>query len=105
MISLDKTYKTRDGRSARVICVDAPKPWCVVAIVGSTVLRFDEQGTSRVNGSGTDLVEDRPKHVRWINLCKFGSVAGFLSRQDAEKYKIDTIARIRVEFEEGQFDE
>lgn len=33
----DKVYKTRDGRDARVICVDAPGPYPIVGFIESSV--------------------------------------------------------------------
>lgn len=29
----DKVYKTRNGRDARVVCVDAPGPYSILGIV------------------------------------------------------------------------
>lgn len=47
MISMDKTYRTRDGRSVRIICVDAPGRKPVVGFIENnpTIYRWNSNGS------------------------------------------------------------
>lgn len=40
----DKVYKTRDGREARVICVDAPGKYPVVGVVDDGIRQWTADG-------------------------------------------------------------
>ena len=78
MISMDKEYRTRDGREVRVLCVDRKEDdgYSVVALI---VLRsgresieiFDLDGMYvRGRESVNDLIEVKPRIVRdgWLNI-------------------------------------
>lgn len=62
----DKVYKTRDGREARVICVDAPEPLPIVALTikerpySLWRVGADGRGDEDTNNS-FDLTPPKPK--------------------------------------------
>ncbi len=119
MISLDKKYKTRDGRDVRVLCVDAGGPFPVIALVDQQlVYRFAEDGMlGRGKGHDLDLIEVKPEHRGWMNVYKTydnispGLMGGgiFPHKHQADEQSkngplcglSDRIACIPVHFEEG----
>lgn len=44
LISMDKTYRTRDGQDVRVLCVDGPGEYPVIALVGDGANNFTAEG-------------------------------------------------------------
>jgi len=65
MISMDKKYRTRDGRPVRVLCVDRKGPQPVVALVtndsGVEIMGvFVADGTYFTKPSALDLIEVSP---------------------------------------------
>jgi len=53
-----------------------------------------------------DLVEVKPKRVMWFNVYHGGEVHAHDSREDADRNSGDNrVARLKIEFEEGQFDD
>jgi hypothetical protein len=109
MIDINKTYRYRNGEEARVICVDAPhNQWPVIALDGGGVItRHTDMGVSSWE-LDYDLIEVKEKKVLWLNVYE-SPFEGFIyrdrERSDDEAYDRERIARIRVEYEEGQFDE
>ena len=106
-----ETYKTRDGREARVYAVDGRGDFSVHGAI------LDKDGWSPAEWTksgrhyGPEMVGPYdlmpPKRELWVNVYDSGAVSyGFVCRDDADesagKYRI---ARIRVEFQEGQFDD
>jgi len=71
---LDKVYKTRDGREARVICVDAPGTYSVVGIFGGEIGRWTADGSYAHGITGcTDLMLPKPEPiVEWGRLTDKG---------------------------------
>jgi len=63
MISMDKTYKTRDGCDVRIACVNAGSNAPVVAVVNNETIVYNADGrffTSIQNESVWDLIEVSP---------------------------------------------
>jgi hypothetical protein len=104
-----ETYKTRDGREARVYATDGGGNR---KIHGAWMHDDTEWFTAEWYADGKhpvlaemDLMP--PKRELWVNVYDGGGVSyGFAFRDDADasagEYRI---ARIRVDFQEGQFDE
>lgn len=112
MIDIRKTYKTRDGRPVEIVTTsarDSPK-WPVMGYIGDHVnfTFWSPKGIHDVNGrrSNLDLVEVKPKRVMWLNVYPDGNGLTHESREDADEASMkNRIARLKIEFAEGQFDE
>jgi len=113
-IQMGKEYRTRDGCPVRILAVDR-KDSCypVVALVGSPedveyVMTYSSDGFWQHRTSDcSDLVPVPQKHVWWINF--YNNRTDFVvhfSKEEADAYASKgRTACVRVEFEEGQFDE
>ena len=106
MISMDKQYRTRDGREVKIFMVDGGGSCPVIGAVklseGPWVPCNWPADGAMVSGSQTALIEVKPRYVRWVNVyAELG-----LTREDADSYDQQIlshrIACIRVEFEEGE---
>ena len=108
MIDMNKSYKTRDGRAVRVLCVDRNgKDYPVVALVpndvGQEMLRA-HTGEGRYLGPTDkhdyDLIEIQPSVVFWVNVShRKNSVYAYPdeSTAKAESNDNDAIIARRVE--------
>jgi hypothetical protein len=119
MMTFDPTkpVRTRGGRPARIICYDRGGLYPIVALVTYPDNEWPEVKTYTKNGqfdsrnfnSSMDLINVPEKHVRWLNLYPISSATSgcyHTTRELADKYAArDRIARVRIEFEEGKFDE
>jgi len=94
MISMDKGYKTRDGRAVRVLCVDMNQElYPVVAIVkgpagGEYTKTFTSYGIYSVDdgvGTHNDLIEVKPSVVFWLNARKNGDLFPYITEDLALK--------------------
>lgn len=78
MISMDKKYRTRDGREVRLLCVDGPrKDWPVVGYIGEVLLHWTGGGASyhfAGREDPNDLIEYLEPEIRtiWVNVYPFG---------------------------------
>ena len=114
MIDINKKYRYRNGKEARILCVDRPikMDMCLVLSMdpNGSVWYHDENGRvcSDKIDSLLDLIEVKDKKVLWLNVYN-SPFEGFIYREkeraDDESYDEERIARIKVEYEEGQFDE
>lgn len=93
----DKVYKTRDGREARVICVDAPGNKSLAALIGTfgnsneaEVLRFYADGrfyVARGATSGADLMLPKPEPiVEWGILTASGLFDAWENEATVKRY-------------------
>ena len=109
-----ETYKTRDGREARVYAVDGTSARPIHgAIYNGTHWSLNEwkaDGRQRTAGeNGRDLMP--PKRELWVNFYTPArddspNYSFWPSREIADKWAGEfRIARIRVEYTEGQFDD
>lgn len=113
MIDIRKTYKTRGGRPVEIVTTSArnsPKR-PVIGYVGDDVdfTFWSHEGVYDVYGGSSylDLVEVEVtlKRVLWLNVYP-GGIFVHDSREYADKCSTENrIARLKIEFEEGQFDE
>lgn len=110
-----ETYKTRDGREARVYAVDG-EDWSIHGAViwggGWRIQSWMSDGCSSYTESADDLMPT--KRELWVNVHKWKdgmiTLRNHNSKRDAELYADAdigdrNIARIRVEYTEGQFDD
>lgn len=116
-IEAGKKYRTRGGDEVEILRTDLKGAMPVVGVVtfasdgrqaGETWYSNGESYLS-VNGTGNlDLISEiKPKRVVWLNVYPDDN-GGFYydSRAEADDLASpDRIACLRVEFEEGQFDE
>jgi hypothetical protein len=110
-IERDKVYVDGYGNRFRVVCADNTAilhlPVIGVCEESGDILTFTAEGHRWLDGvSGFDLVHEvKEKHVRYINIYPNNEIS-HNSRQTADDCAIhDRLARIRVEYEEGQFDD
>ena len=120
VISLDKTYRTRDGRQVRLYTVDASCENEDFENVHGAVLQTASDGEPRkwqiqswfANGAvwteeerDTDLVEARPQRTGWINIYDDSIVHPSFeeaSKASGSYQNRPTIARIQITFTEGE---
>ena len=115
-----KPCATVDGRKAKVMAVDvdggndgpliAARIANRVAALGEYIALFYPNGSAFGFDAQEGLVNVPEKIVRYVNWYETGNsafVTSYASRRDAENAAAGwhRIACIRVEFEEGQFDE
>lgn len=93
LISMDKRYKTRDGRDVRVLCTDnlgvCAGSYPVVAIVEGAVSMFTAKGGFHVENveHDLDLIEQPQEHSVWIELCKrYGSICSYVYETEEDMY-------------------
>ena len=111
-IERDKVYIDGRGQRHRVVCVDkmtgnANYPVIAVNDTGD-IYTFTSEGMFQIDGrSEYHLVcEVKVKQVRYVNIYPNGTVFDHKSKRDAENGAgTSRLACIRVEYEEGQFDD
>jgi hypothetical protein len=103
MIDMNKQYRTLDGREVKLLMTDGGGSSPVVGAVRQPYgtwdpVRWPSNGLHE--DKNNNLVEVKPKHVRWLN-CYADS--DYESRESADRHGgSDRIACIRIEFEEGE---
>ena len=105
---------TRDGRKARIICIDAESNYPIVALIKSTdgsdeyPLRYTVKGEYHPGHEHKeDLFFAPEKHEGWINIYRDTILSGayykytYPSEEDAkENASSGAIATIKIEWEE-----
>lgn len=80
-ISMDKKYRTRDGRDVRLLCVDGPKHAPVIGTIGEVLGQWTSSGTFDFFRRSTDLdlIEYHDPDIRtiWVNVYEDGGVAAY----------------------------
>jgi len=112
MIDMRKKYQTRSGLPVEIVTTSArgSPEWPVMGYVSDwkQFSFWSPDGLFDVNGarSNLDLVEVTPERVMWLNTYPNDYVYMYRSREEADANSAaDRIARLKVEFREGQFDE
>jgi hypothetical protein len=108
-----KWYKRGDGELIRVVCVDAPGGYPVIGVDdGGAPWTFSFAGrrVSSYIDSRLDLIpipiEPKKKGVVWVNVYGDKDFAFHFTKEAAERnFTPSRLARIRVDWEEGRFDE
>ena len=74
LISMDKKYKTRDGKFVRVLCVDNDdEEFPVIASIKGVALNFTSTGAFHTIPDyehPLDLIEQSQEHSVWIEVFK-----------------------------------
>ena len=103
-IERDKWYVMRNGEKVRVVCVDAPGEYPVVAVGsgdGVTTHTADGFGVVGVKEHPHDLISERREPARvWVNMYRDGSHTAYDHEAEAHGYAGPRATRIAVEFVE-----
>jgi len=109
LISMDKQYKTRDGREVEVLKVDMNNSRYPVVIVVTSDEGYQDIGSRTAAGrvlrnkeSVGDLIEVKPrvKQDVWLNVYSEKRPRAHFSKKDADSYaNDDRIACIKVEID------
>lgn len=111
MIDINKRYRYRNGEEARILCVDGKGIKPVVSIDRfGIVKKHTNNGVINTEYNYTcdyDLIEVKEKKVLWLNVYPdLEDVYAHESMESADgDPKKDRVARIKVCYEEGQFDD
>jgi hypothetical protein len=113
-----KYYKRGDGELIRVVCVDAPGEYSVIGVRESgPTIRFTSAGQFYTDRPWMDRdllskpIEPKKKGVVWVNVYEEGKRCGvFEDKNDADFFNNrlgfpHRLACIRLEWEEGRFDD
>lgn len=107
-ISKDKQYKTRDGRSARILATDICGDLPIAAAIRSDDGLYEGIYSYRAHGriysnrdSHLDLVEVKPTHTRWLVVQPEDGYPSKIEAQQSAREFMD-VAVISVTFEEGE---
>jgi hypothetical protein len=72
LISMDKKYKTRDGRDVRILCVDANGKYSVVALVEGCVVTCTKYGAACEGEENyRDLIEQPEEKTVWLEIFRY----------------------------------
>ena len=114
-IEAGKKYRTRGGDEVEILRTDLDSDEPIIGVItvkeggGQWPYTCHPDGSFFFNGEDcNDLISEiKPKRVVWLNFYPDGTCgASRSSKEEADAYSSDIrIARIRVEFEENQFDE
>ena len=111
MIDINKKYTTRDGREVRIYATDGAGSWPVHGAVlfesGWCDASWSKTGSAtQCQFDDFDLIEVKEKRVMWVNVYEDGNGAAHADKEDADGCSVPgRIARIHVEYCEGQFDD
>lgn len=110
-----KPCRTRNGKSARIICTDAKGSKPIIALISDCtgveiMSRYCSDGLRLTTGEKCmgDLINIPEKHEMWVNV--YGKIInsynigdGYVSKEQADKAaSLIRIACIKVPFEEGE---
>jgi hypothetical protein len=110
-IEMGKEYVTRDGRKARVLCVDRKEQHPVLALIDSdgreSAACYRADGFYYTNGtpSDLDLLPAPKRYEGWVNVYHGGSCSGKMydTKHEADLAARGTrIACIHISFTEGE---
>lgn len=113
-ISLDKHYKTRDGREVVLVALapalEGECSYPVIGYIKSTDGRINPSSWTRagewlITGEGYDanLVEVPKKYTQWLNIYPGERIFPYPSKQEADKGSgSERIACIEVIYTEGE---
>ena len=103
MISLDKEYRTRDGRKVRLLCVDGPDDiYPVIGFVERSIGTYewcsDGMCCESHNTGPLDLIESKPrvKKTLWLHHYKDGASYVFLQSEAPNE---NVVARTKHEID------
>lgn len=88
-ISMDKKYRTRDGRDVRLLCVDGPEEYPVIGITDGSQSpcswTIEGNWISAEEADEDDLIEYHEPDIRtiWVNVYH-DFVSGHREKEEAE---------------------
>jgi len=109
-----KPVRTREGCEAVIVYTTDHPRYPILAVIRTTsdkhqcAVQYTKEGRrwGELPQHETDLVNVPEKHVRWINIYKNREGKFYSGPMGTEPGSDEhAIARRRIEFEEGQFDE
>lgn len=111
-IEMGKTYRTRDGKPARVIAVDRVSLQHPVLALVKTSATEEHVYSYTTDGkyawtieTSHDLIEVKPEITGWVNIYKVGTDNWYAfkkTREDADGHaRAERIACIPITFREG----
>ena len=106
IIDINKTYRYRNGEPARIICVDRPHvTHKVISMSEKGFLEFHLIDGTRGDDEfpDYDLIECKEKKTLWVAV--YQEYQGIYIEHDKPELSNDLVARIKVEYEKGRFDE
>ena len=107
MISMDKKYRTRDGREVRIYAVDGggvhPVHGSVLMNDGWRSVAWEADGRITFHNQPVDLVEVKPRIQRtvWLALYPKG-VTGFCLKGSAVEANCLARYKVEIDCEEGE---
>ena len=109
-ISMDKQYRTKDGREVRIYAVDGggyyPVHGAIKTDNGWDNTCWEKNGQYVTYQTDSDLREIKPRIQRevWINVYADNCYNAFHTRQEADEVAYDRIAcvKITIDCEEGE---
>jgi hypothetical protein len=111
MISMDKKYRTRDGREVRIYAVDGggmhPVHGSIKTSDGWRSFTWPSDGHITCDENCGDLIEVKPriKHTVWINVYPDGCGKAQSSKNAADAYFNPTrlaCVKVEIDCEEGE---
>ena len=110
MIDINKKYRYRNGKEARILCVDliGRGLHCVVSCDNVGNLFTQTINGNYMLGRGEhdyDLIEVKEKIETWVVIDKSGYCDFWRTKDSAYNNRNEAIAVRRLEYEEGQFDD
>lgn len=110
MIDIKKKYKTRNGLPFYPVTDQGRGQYPIIGYIGDgeSVKVWTRYGkySQAVDGHQYDLVEVKEKKVMYVNVHKDGDIYAYDSAYTARQHcPSGFVACIRVEYEEGQFDD
>ena len=111
MLDLTKPVQTRDGRKVRILCTDGPEKFPIAGYIDGSAepdcwRRTGAWGHDADRHYQNDLVNVPTPGVVWVNVYRDGGSTSWNTRLKADAAtSADRIARVRVEYTDGQFDE
>lgn len=99
--------RTRDGRPVQIIATEGRKAnWPIVGYIGdsSDLVHWRHDGAKLSEGTPhpQDLMQDREV---WVNIYDPDFLAVFPTKEAAQRSTKTPIARVRVPYTPGQFDD
>ncbi len=107
-IDMNKKYTYRSGGVARILCTDCPHAFPVISMdeKGLTWHHTAEGTVHKVGELPHDLIEVPEKKELWINLYEHGVFFCHQTKSSADERCTDNrLARVKVVYVEGQYDE
>lgn len=109
MIDIKKKYKTRSGFDVRLVSDQGHPNWPIVGYVNDCIepVCWDSDGlyVGTSVPDDYDLVEVKEKKVMYVNVYEDVRRVHTTKKQAINSQEEGIISRIRVEYEEGQFDD